>query len=169
MRYGFCLIKPRSFSWKRALPDFSYRSRKFSLHLGYSSRICLRATLALRAPIQSGTQHTTLRHSIASNKSHRILTMYPSGPTFVIPLGPTNPSLINIAKETLVFRRAGLSPALRLLVPTFLLLCAPELVALLLHCSTENSPTAHFVRRQNKPSASVLCLSPDHLRRGISR
>jgi hypothetical protein len=42
-----------------------------------------------------------------------------------IPLGPTNPWLIYIAKETLIFRRAGISPALRLLVPTFLLRNAP--------------------------------------------
>lgn len=51
--------------------------------------------------------------------------MYPSGAAFAIPLGPTNPWLIYIAKETLVFRRAGFSPALRLLVPTFLLRNAP--------------------------------------------
>ena len=51
--------------------------------------------------------------------------MYPSAATFVITLGPTNPSLITIAKETLFFRRAGLSPALRLLVPTFLLPYTP--------------------------------------------
>ncbi len=51
--------------------------------------------------------------------------MCPSGTAFAIPLGPTNPSLIYIAKETLIFRRAGISPALRLLVPTFLLLYAP--------------------------------------------
>ncbi len=58
-------------------------------------------------------------------RSYGILTVCPSGAVFTIPLGPTNPSLINIAKETLVFRRAGLSPALRLLVPTFLLPHAP--------------------------------------------
>ena len=51
--------------------------------------------------------------------------MCPSGTVFTIPLGPTNPSLIIIEKETLVFRRAGFSPALRLLVPTFLLPHAP--------------------------------------------
>ena len=51
--------------------------------------------------------------------------MSPSGATFVIPLGPTNPSLIDIGKETLVFRRAQFSCALWLLVPTFLLQDAP--------------------------------------------
>jgi hypothetical protein len=51
--------------------------------------------------------------------------MCPSRAAFAIRLGPTNPSLIIIAKETLVFRRAGVSPALWLLVPTFLLRNAP--------------------------------------------
>ena len=37
--------------------------------------------------------------------------MCPSGAVFTIPLGPTNPWLIVIAKETLIFRRAGFSPA----------------------------------------------------------
>ncbi len=52
--------------------------------------------------------------------------MCPSGAAFAIPLGPTNPSLIYIEKETLVFRCARFSLALRLLVPTFLLPHAPE-------------------------------------------
>ncbi len=55
--------------------------------------------------------------------------MCPSGSAFAIPLGPTNPSLMSIAKETLVFRRVGISPTLWLLVPTFLLPHAPEWVA----------------------------------------
>ena len=56
---------------------------------------------------------------------HGILTVCPSGAALAIPLGPTNPQLITIAEETLVFRRAGFSPALWLLVPTFLLQHAP--------------------------------------------
>ena len=55
--------------------------------------------------------------------------MCPSGAAFAIPLGPTNPWLTIIAKETLIFRRAGFSPALWLLVPTFLLRNAPARVA----------------------------------------
>jgi len=54
--------------------------------------------------------------------------MYPSSAAFAIPLGPTNPWLIDIAKETLIFRRGGFSPPLRLLVPTFLLPNAPAWV-----------------------------------------
>ena len=51
--------------------------------------------------------------------------MCPSVATFVITLGPTNPWLLFIAKETLVFRRPPFSGGLWLLVPTFLLLNAP--------------------------------------------
>jgi len=55
--------------------------------------------------------------------------MCPSVTAFAITLGPTNPWMINIAKETLDFRPAGISPALRLLVPTFSLLDAPLALA----------------------------------------
>ena len=58
-----------------------------------------------------------------------ILTLCPSPPAFAMGLGPTNPSLITIAKETLIFRRAGISPALRLLVPAFSLPNAPAWLA----------------------------------------
>ena len=52
--------------------------------------------------------------------------MCPSDAAIAISLGPTNPLLIDIAAETLVFRRTGISPVLRLLVPTFLLPHAPR-------------------------------------------
>jgi hypothetical protein len=54
--------------------------------------------------------------------------MCPSAAALAIALGPTNPALIDIEQETLVFRRAGISPALWLLVPTFLLRIAPPWV-----------------------------------------
>ena len=40
-------------------------------------------------------------------------------------LGPTNPGTITVAQETLLFRWAGFSPALWLLIPAFSLPCAP--------------------------------------------
>ena len=66
-------------------------------------------------------------------RGHGILTVCPSVAAFAITLGPTNPWLIIIAKETLVFRRAGISPALRLLVPTFSLPTAPPFLTTQLH------------------------------------
>ena len=79
---------------------------------------------------------TTLRPSIGTEWCAGILTCYPSGPPFGIPLGPTNPSLITIAKETLVFRREGVSPSLRLLVPAFSLRSAPPRVTPWIHRTT---------------------------------
>ena len=72
-----------------------------------------------------------------------ILTYYPSVAPFGFTLGPTNPWLNTIAKETSNFRWSGLSPDLRLLRPTFSLLCAPPSVTLRLHCSIERFPTNH--------------------------
>ena len=102
-----------------------------------------------------------LRPSIASYKSQGILTICPSGAAFAIPLGPTNPWLIVIAKETLIFRRAGFSPALWLLVPTFLLRNAPAWV------TPSPSPQIRMLsyrcilsEDRCKPSVSVLCLAP---------
>lgn len=45
-------------------------------------------------------------------------------------LGPTNPGVITIAQETLLFRWAGFSPALWLLIPTFSLDTAPPNLAI---------------------------------------
>ena len=98
-----------------------------------------------------------------------ILTLCPSPPAFAIGLGPTNPSLITVAKETLIFRRGGISPPLRLLVPAFSLLYAPLWVTPLASSRRERSLTACPVRKQDKPSVSVLRLSPDYLWRRISR
>gem|GEM_PF-1091006 len=71
-----------------------------------------------------------------------ILTYCPSPPALAIGLGPTNPSLITVAKETLIFRRAGISPALRLLVPAFSLLSAPLWLTPLASLRTGRSLTA---------------------------
>ena len=49
-------------------------------------------------------------------------------------LGPTNPGMITIAQETLLFRPAGFSPALWLLVPAFSLPTAPPDLTVSLHC-----------------------------------
>ena len=70
--------------------------------------------------------------------------MCPSDTAFAISLGPTNPQLINMAAETLVFRCARLSLALRLLVPAFSLLHVPVWVTPSPSQQAERSPTAHM-------------------------
>ena len=100
----------------------------------------------------------SLRHLYAG---HGILTMCPSPPDFSIGLGPTNPWLITIAKETLCFRRAGISPALRLLVPAFSLPYAPAWVTPL--PSSQNGTLSyrlHISWRKRRIVSSMICTSP---------
>ena len=56
-------------------------------------------------------------------------------------LGPTNPGAITVAQETLLFRWAGFSPALWLLIPAFSLPHAPPNLAVRLHSREERSST----------------------------
>jgi len=75
-----------------------------------------------------------MRLSIKMYPRVGILTDCPSAAPFGFALGPPNPWLNTIAKETLDFRCAGLSPAMRLLRPTFSLLSAPPSFTLRLQC-----------------------------------
>ena len=54
-------------------------------------------------------------------------------------LGPTNPGTITVAQETLLFRWAGFSPALWLLIPAFSLDTAPPDLTVQLQCNI-NAP-----------------------------
>jgi len=94
--------------------------------------------------------------------------MCPSDAAFAISLGPTNPWLTIIAKETLVFRRKGFSPLLWLLVPTFLLPHAPPWVTPL--ASLQSGILSYrviFPKKNNTLSFGIM-LSPDYLRCEIS-
>ena len=59
-------------------------------------------------------------------------------------LGPTNPGTITVAQETLLFRWAGFSPALWLLIPAFSLGNAPHDLTVMLRCDT-NAPLPRHV------------------------
>jgi hypothetical protein len=56
-------------------------------------------------------------------------------------LGPTNPGTITVAQETLLFRWAGFSPALWLLIPAFSLDNAPRNLAVSLRRRYQRSST----------------------------
>ena len=56
-------------------------------------------------------------------------------------LGPTNPGMITIAQETLLFRWIGFSPILKLLIPAFSLVAAPPDLTVQLHCRQQRSST----------------------------
>src|ERR1700744_1847340 len=54
-------------------------------------------------------------------------------------LGPTNPGTITVSQETLLFRWAGFSPALWLLIPAFSLDIIPPNLTVQLRCNI-NAP-----------------------------
>ncbi len=56
-------------------------------------------------------------------------------------LGPTNPEMITMAQETLLFRWEGFSPSLWLLIPTFSLPHAPPNLTIRLQRREERSST----------------------------
>ena len=75
-----------------------------------------------------------------------ILTCCPSPTLYCLGLGPTNPGTIIVAQETLLFRWAGFSPALWLLIPTFSLPHAPANLTIHLHrCEERSSTTLTYV------------------------
>src|SRR5258708_18387574 len=72
---------------------------------------------------------------------------------------------MNVAQETLGFRRAGLSPALSLLMSAFALPIPPAEFSLHLHRPTERSPTiqASEFRGQKSEIAALFPTSDDAL------
>ena len=112
--------------------------------------------------------HTTLRPIIEYNRSQGILTLCPSDAAFAISLGPTNPGLIVIAQETLIFRREGISPSLRLLVPTFLLPHAPRWVTPFASTLSGILSYHAIIPKNNHILNFGIMFSPDYFRRKIS-
>jgi hypothetical protein len=93
----------------------------------------------------------------------------PSDAVLTISLGPTNPWLIFIAKETLIFRRKRISRFLWLLVPTFFLRNAPIWLTPL--SSMRMRILSYHLSNPKKWQILSFgnMLSPDHLRRRIFR
>ena len=118
-----------------------------------------------RTHIQLWAHSTAVRHSIAHMLGHGILTMCPSSAAFAILLGPTNPEMIIIAPETLLFRRAGFSPALWLLVPAFSLPYAPVWVTP--SPSSQNGTLSYRtdIPKDARARSFGTTLNPDYLRR----
>ena len=103
----------------------------------------------------------------AVTPSTGILTRFPSTTPFGLALGSTHPAPINVGQEPLVFRRAGFSPALSLLMSAFALLIPPATLTGHLHRLTERSPTQQ--RISVAAAASVHGLAPLHLPRRPTR
>ena len=141
----FTKYELRSFSWKRAHAD---SLRRISNSPDNSRLPCGFTYTAQSLSRPQSNKGPALQPSVTPSHyfvSHGILTVNPSPPAFAIGLGPTNPSMISIAKETLFFRRAGIPPALRLLVPTFSLPIAPAGVTPSPSLRSKRSPTTRVL------------------------
>ncbi len=73
-------------------------------------------------------------------------------------LGPTNPGMITIAQETLLFRPTGFSPVLKLLIPAFSLPTAPPVLSSL--ASPLIGTLLYHIRIATQSMSSVIHLSP---------
>jgi hypothetical protein len=78
-------------------------------------------------------------------KYHRYGNINPLSIAYAIRLGlgPTNPEMITMAQETLLFRPTGFSPVLKLLIPAFSLPHAPPNLTIQLHSREERSSTTY--------------------------
>ena len=143
LRYVCLYINLRSFSWKRAHLNFTLR--QFSQ---CSNSPCGLAGIFLDQILTLETLNPIIRSNYSTPSFLRI---YKQGQninwlSIAIPysevwlrLGTPNPPLIVIAEETSGFRRSGLSPDLRLLIPTFSLPNAPAHFTVYLRC-IRNAP-----------------------------
>ena len=126
---SICLAR-KSFSGKSAHFNSPTRRQEFSQHLG-----CPLCHEQKSNNLQKILLSVTL---LKTNRRDRILTVWPSHKHHLaLSLGSPNPWMIVIAKETLDFRREGLSPSLRLLMPTFSLLTTPPFLTIWLRCDKD--------------------------------
>lgn len=132
----------RSFSRKNARPNPLIRRSEFCQHLGF----CL-ADFPTKHPHASNANpirrliyysSSLLRKAREGRNINRLSIPLNLS---VKRLGPPNPWLIAIAKETLGFRRPDLLPGLRLLMPTFSLPFAPPILTNLASARRKCSPT----------------------------
>ena len=70
---------------------------------------------------------------------------------------------MNVAQETLGFRRAGLSPALSLLMSAFALPIPPADLTIRLRRLTERSPTARAFRRTHRTRSFGVQFEPRYI------
>ena len=103
--------------------------------------------------IRSNLYPPSLHRSIWKGRNINRLSIGFPRPKARLSLASPNPPVIDIAEETLGFRRRGVSPRLWLLIPTFSPPSAPACLATHLHCCLKCSPTVRKLHKgpENKP------------------
>ncbi len=113
-----------------------------------SWRICLpELATPLEAPCPLGdSPYSLLRPDLTHNdlRWYRNINLLCIDYAFRPRLSPRLTPVDEPAWEPLVFRCIGFSPMFSLLKPTFSLLLRPHVLTLVLHPTTERSPTAHI-------------------------
>ena len=141
----FYNLKLRGFSWKHGINHF------VSNKLDSSSRLRIRlpdlpkdhSAYTLK-PGQPTPADLAFSVTPSQLQGTGILTCFPSTTPFGLALGPTHPTPISVAWETLGFRRAGFSPALSLLMSAFALPIPPATLTGYLQRLTERSSTMQY-------------------------
>ena len=83
----------------------------------------------------------TLREQLTKFNRFRNINLMSIAYAIRLGLGPTNPEMITIVQESLLFRPTGFSPVLWLLIPAFSLPYAPRDLTVSLHRRMERSAT----------------------------
>ena len=129
-------------------------------------RICLPdVTLCLHAAFHSAPSLSFCVPAVLIIGGTGISTSCPSTTTFVLALGPDLPRADEPSPGNLRLSMDRILTYLSLLTPAFLLLTAPQLLPVLLQRRC-NAPLPIIL---DDSIASVVCFSPGHFRRKISR
>ena len=174
---GFSPRPPASVSGTGALRYTSNFSRQRELSRFptlFRSRMCPASRFAYFT-----TTRPLLLHGLYHQPAHAILlcqcltckggtgisTSYPSPTTIVLGLGPDLPWADEPSPGNLGLSTCKFLAYISLLIPAFSLLCRPRLLPVPLLPAYDAPLPLHIVQ----PEASVVCFSPGHLRRTITR
>jgi hypothetical protein len=111
------------------------------LPVGAPYAVCRAHPVARLAYPSSSPLSVTQPEAAGTRGGAGICTSCPSPTPFGLGLGPPDPGTINVAQETLDFRRTGFSPVFTLLMPAFALVRAPRGLTLTLQSHARRSPT----------------------------
>ena len=154
-----------SFSRQRGFTCFPTCLRSF-----IQSASCAAYFTTTRPPVLHRLYHQPahailLCHCLAHIGGTGISTSCPSPTTIVLGLGPDLPWADEPSPGNLGLSTCKFLAYISLLIPAFSLLCRPQFLPVLLLPVHDAPLPLHIVQ----PEASVVCFSPGHLRRTITR
>src|SRR5690606_27866451 len=152
--------------WLPALSAPPEVCRTFGLR--HTTRICL-GHVYLRPSTHYSVSARRCHSSVPASRHTRVRESLPVGHPLPLPVSrsvATYPDPISVDQETLVFRWAGFSPALSLLMPTFAFPERPRILTMRIH-PRWNAPLP--LRYKSESIASVIHLMPVYYPRPAAR